>query len=146
MSTHTERREQAAQIHMLLAQLLVEAQALRAQSTERTARMMGQNLNDVLETAVGVFGPSGAFERDFRAAYATVAVSNTSTGLVTVSSAPQQASPPMSGAGMFEVPAGAGIVMSLVGTSLTFYGPPAGRFSYTVFSRPQQTEYGRVLT
>lgn len=136
-------REERSELAAAMAEQLREWQSLRAQMTEWTATLMAQNLNDVLETALAVLDSFGGLTRDFRAPYAAVAVSNNSGGLLTVNSGPRQSGPYI-GAGAFEIPTGSAAVVNLVGTALTIYGPPAGRLSYSVFSRPQPPTFGRV--
>jgi len=124
------------------AEQLREAQQLRVKMTELSSTMMALGLNGVLETAIGVLDGSGVYGRDFRAPYAAIAIVNNSNALITVTNSPLASQAPTSGAGAWEVLAGKAVVMNLLGTHVTFYGVAAGRFSYTVFSRPQPPSFG----
>lgn len=124
------------------AEHLRELQQLRVKMTELGAAMMAQGLNGVLETATGVIDATGGYGRDYRAPYAAISIVNNSADVITVTNAGADSRPPGAGAGSWEVAAGRGVVINLVGTHVHFYGAPAGRFSYTIFSKPQPPGFG----
>lgn len=65
-------------------------------------------------------------------------------GRLVVTNSPRQGSPPGSGVGLFDVPSGCAMTRRMVGSTLTVYGTPGQRFSYTVFARPQPESFGRL--
>jgi hypothetical protein len=135
-----------AQVMALAAEALREAQAARAHTTELVSQFGALMVNEVLEMGVGVIDSAGMFSRDYRAPYAAVGVVNpvAGAGAFIVTNSPRQGSAPAAGAGVFDVPAGAGVVRRMAGTTLTIYGTAGARVNFTVFSVAQPETFGRV--
>lgn len=113
---------------------LCEASERTATLTARWADRMGQT-NNVLETGDATVETDGSWGRDFRAPYATVAVSNRSDSDLKVTSSGRTTSPG-DGAGAFTVPAYSFARYPIVGTSVTVYGAASSTFSYSVLTEP----------
>lgn len=65
-------------------------------------------------------------------------------GPLVATNSPRSQSAPGSGVGLFDVPARAAMTRAMAGNTLTVYGAPGQRFSWTVFAKPVPESFGRV--
>lgn len=79
------------------------------------------------------------------AGYSLVVYGSQLAGALTATNSPRQGGAPPSGVGVFNVNPGTAMTRRMTGNTLTVYGTPGQRFSYTVFSRPPNETFGRVV-
>lgn len=97
---------------------------------------------ECLTTTTLQFGGGGYVEYDYPGGFASLAVLNTSTMLVTVSASTPQDVAPLTGVGVGLCPPSKGTVHNISAHSVTLYGNPGDRVTLSVFSRPQPPAYG----
>jgi hypothetical protein len=65
-------------------------------------------------------------------------------GPLIATNSPRGQAAPGSGVGLFDVPARAAMTRAMAGNTLSVYGAPGQRFSWTVFAKPVPETFGRV--
>jgi hypothetical protein len=125
--------------------MLAELRETRATTTAFIARVAGRAVNSVLEVATRTFSAEGLLSLRFGAPCGAIEIANWSTHPVTVASGATSSNiPPLTGVGVYVVPAGTVRLVNIAAREVTLYGTAADTISYQAFAGGGLAETGLV--
>lgn len=119
---------------LLAAELLQELRAIRAHLTQTNESKVGGIVNHVLEVRTRVFPTEGFLRYSFKIPCGCIEVNNLGTGNVTVETGGGSSYVPVTGTGVYVVPAGTIQPVNVAATQVTLWGTAGEYVSIQAFT------------